>query len=133
MELQGQFHISAALTLGQELLVPIGQEAIWTTEMIWRQQCISAPAWIWTPVVKSITSCLVTLLTNLSWNMKRKVCCTGMEFASAINRHVQQWCIVEFSKMSLEILYMCVASCGIKYWDYLIWANNRQNSLNIRK
>jgi hypothetical protein len=35
MEESGQFHAPAALTLGQEVLVPIGQEIRWVSEQAW--------------------------------------------------------------------------------------------------
>jgi hypothetical protein len=35
MEVNGQFHASAALTLGKEPSVPIGCETEWTQEAVW--------------------------------------------------------------------------------------------------
>jgi hypothetical protein len=35
MEMSGQLHASAALPLGKEHSVPIGQEVGWTSESVW--------------------------------------------------------------------------------------------------
>jgi len=57
MEVSGQLHATAALTLGKELPEPIGYEAGWATEPAWarwRRENIPAPAGNPIPVVQSI-------------------------------------------------------------------------------
>jgi hypothetical protein len=48
MEVSGQLYASADLSPGEELLVPIGQEAGWAPETVWtpgREEKFQAPTW----------------------------------------------------------------------------------------
>jgi hypothetical protein len=59
MEVSGQLHTLAALPLGKELIVPIGQEAMLAPEPVWmwwrEEKEISAPARNQTLVIQAVS------------------------------------------------------------------------------
>jgi hypothetical protein len=57
MEMSGQLHAPAALPLGKEPLVPIGQEAGWAPEPFWTRwfrEKFPAPTGNLTPIVQPV-------------------------------------------------------------------------------
>jgi hypothetical protein len=59
MEVSGQIHTSAALPLGKEPAIPIGEEAGWDPESVWswcRRVKFPTPVGNRTPIVQPVAS-----------------------------------------------------------------------------